>query len=122
VSDGVTQLRSLVYTQTDISTINAKISNLEKLLNLYSTNQIVDSDSIGALLIPGTPPSIKLNSIATNYERIYVYNATDMYNLHNSYKPISSNNRDFLLQFINNDEVETTITDKLTFVLDKDDI
>jgi hypothetical protein len=58
-----------------------KISNLEKLLNLYSTNQIVDSDSIGALLIPGTPPSIKLNSIATNYERIYVYNATDMYNL-----------------------------------------
>jgi hypothetical protein len=25
-----------------------------------------------------------------------------------------------LLQFINNDEVETTITDKLTFVLDKD--
>jgi hypothetical protein len=24
-------------------------------------------------------------------------------------------------QFINNDEVETTITDKLTFVLDKDD-
>jgi hypothetical protein len=29
------------------------------------------------------------------------------------------NNRDFLLQFINNDEVETTITDKLTFVLDK---
>jgi hypothetical protein len=81
VSDSVTQLRSLVYTQTDISTINAKISNLEKLLNLYSTNQIVDSDSIGALLIPGTPPSIKLNSIATNYERIYVYNATDMYNL-----------------------------------------
>jgi hypothetical protein len=54
--------------------------NLEKLLNLYSTNQIVDSDSIGAS-IPGTPPSIKLNSIATNYERIYVYNATDMYNL-----------------------------------------
>jgi hypothetical protein len=39
---------------------------------------------------------------------------------YNSYKPISSNNRDFLLQFINNDEVETTITDKLTFVLDKD--
>jgi hypothetical protein len=39
-----------------------------------------------------------------------------MYNLqgHNSYKPISSNNRDFL-QFIN-DEVETTITDKLTFI------
>jgi hypothetical protein len=33
---------------------------------------------------------------------------------YNSYKPISSNNRDFLLQFINNDEVETTITDKLT--------
>jgi hypothetical protein len=122
VSDSVTQLRSLVYTQTDISTINAKISNLEKLLNLYSTNQIVDSDSIGVLSIPGTPPSIKLNSIATNYERIYVYNATDMYNLQGII-PINlsvPNNRDFLLQFINNDEVETTITDKLTFVLDKD--
>jgi hypothetical protein len=72
-------------------------------------------------LIPGTPPSIKLNSIATNYERIYVYNATDMYNLQGII-PINLSVLiiDFLLQFINNDEVETTITDKLTFVLDKD--
>jgi hypothetical protein len=122
VSDSVSQLRSLVYTQTDISTINTKISNLEKLLNLYSTNQIVDSDSIGVVSIPGSPPSIRLNSLSTNYERVYVYNATDMYNAQGII-PINlsvPNNRDFLLQFINNDEVESTIEDKLTFVLDKD--
>jgi hypothetical protein len=72
VSDSVAQLRSLVYTQTDISTINTKISNLEKLLNLYSTNQIVDSDSIGALLIPGTPPSIKPQSQPTMKEFMFI--------------------------------------------------
>lgn len=124
VNDNVTSLTSLLYTQTDISTINTKISNLENLLNLYSTNQIVTSDTIEAVTIPGNPPSIKLNSITTNYERVYVYNATDMYNTQGVI-PINlsvPNNRDFLVQFINNDEVELAMpnNDRLTFVLDKD--
>ena len=124
VNDSVASLKSLLYTQTDISTINSKISNLENLLNLYSTNQIVNSDTIEAVTIPGTPPSIKLNAITTNYERVYVYNATDMYNTQGVI-PINlsvPNNRDFLVQFINNDEVELAMpnNDRLTFVLDKD--
>jgi hypothetical protein len=124
VKDNVSSLTSLLYTQTDISTINTKISNLEKLLNLYSTNQIVNSDSVEAITIPGTPPSINLNVIATNYERVYVYNATDMYNTQGVI-PINlsvPNNRDFLVQFFNNDEVELAMpnNDRLTFVLDKD--
>lgn len=124
VNDNVQSLKSLLYTQTDISTINTKISNLEKLLNLYSTNQIVDSDTIEAVTIPGTPPSIKLNAISTNYERVYFYNATDMYNTQGVI-PINlsvPNNRDFLVQFSNNDEVELVMpnNDRLTFVLDKD--
>ena len=69
--DQIGALRQLLYTQTDISTINQKISNLENLLRLYSTNQIINSDSITATTNPGTPASISLNNIETSYATIY---------------------------------------------------
>lgn len=124
VREEVDFLRSLIYTQTDLATINQKIQNLETLLRLYSTNQLVSSDSIEVTNVPGTPPSISLTSINTNYERIYNYRATDMYNAQGII-PINlsvPNNRDFLVYFINDDEVELSLAndDKLTFILDKD--
>lgn len=124
VREEVENLKGLIYTQTDLATINQKIQNLETLLRLYSTNQLVSSDSIEVTNIPGTPPSISMSSINTNYERIYNYKATDMYNAQGIIPTNLSvpNNRDFLVYFINDDEVELTLSndDRLTFILDKD--
>jgi len=124
VRDDVAYLKSLLYTQTDLTTLNAKIANLETLLRLYSTNQLVASPTINVTTIPGTPPSIKLDSVASNYERIYVYNASEMYNSQGVI-PITlavPTNRDFFVNFTNDDEVQIDLpnNDKLTFVLDKD--
>lgn len=124
VRDDVRALRSLLYTQTDLATINQKINNLESLLRLYSTNQIKTSDSVKVSTIMGTPPSINLEVINTNYEKIYNYRATDMYNIQGII-PINISvpeNRDFLVYFTNDDEVEVQLlnNDKLTFILDRD--
>lgn len=123
IRDEVNSLKGLVYTQTDLSTINSKIQNLENLLRLYSTNQIVSTDTIEVTTVTGTPPTIRLNAINTSYERVYVYNATDMYNEQGIIPANLSvpNNRDFLVNFTNNDEVGLSFTaSNLTFVIDRD--
>lgn len=124
VRDDVNYLKSLLYTQTDLATINTKIGNLETLLRLYSTNQLTASTTIDVITIPGTPPSIKLDSIATNYERVYVYKSSEMYNTQGVI-PITLSvpkNRDFLVNFTNDDELQLDLpnNDKLTFILDRD--
>jgi hypothetical protein len=124
VRDEVTFLKSLLYTQTDLATLNTKIQNLENLLRLYSTNQIVASDTIDVTTVPGTPPYIQLDTVNTSYERVYVYNATDMYSSQGIIPATLTvpKNRDFLVNFTNNDEVELDLpnNDKLTFIFDKD--
>lgn len=122
IKDEVNALKGLIYTQTDLVTINSKIQNLENLLRLYSTNQIVATDTIDVNTVLGTPPTIRLNAINSNYERVYVYNATDMYNTQGVIPASLSvpTNRDFLINFTNNDEVDLSFTDNLTFVLDRD--
>ena len=124
VRDDVAYLKSLLYTQTDLNTLNAKIANLEGLLRLYSTNQLVASPTVNVTTVPGTPPTVRLDSVASNYERIYVYNASEMYNSQGII-PITltvPTNRDFLVNFTNDDEVQLDLpnNDKLTFVFDKD--
>jgi len=123
IRDEVNALKGLIYTQTDLATINSKIQNLENLLRLYSTNQLVSTDTIEVSTVTGTPPTIRLNTVNTSYERVYVYNATDMYNTQGVIATNLSvpNNRDFLVNFTNNDEVELSFTaSNLTFVLDRD--
>ena len=123
VRDEVNALKGLIYTQTDLVTINSKIQNLENLLRLYSTNQIVATDTINVSTVTGTPPTIRLEAVNTSYERVYVYNATDMYNTQGVIPANLAvpNNRDFLVNFTNNDEVQLSFTaSNLTFVLDRD--
>jgi hypothetical protein len=124
VRDEVTFLKSLLYTQTDLATLNTKIQNLENLLRLYSTNQIVASDTIDVTTVPGTPPYIQLDTINTRYERIYVYNATDMYSSQGIIPATLTvpRNTDFLVNFTNDDEIELDLpnNDKLTFIFDRD--
>jgi len=122
--DQIGALRQLLYTQTDISTINQKISNLENLLRLYSTNQIINSDSITATTNPGTPASISLNNIETSYATIYDIKTSNLYSS-TGIIPLNISipkNKNFLLNIINNDEVNLTMpnNDKLTIILDTD--
>lgn len=124
IKDQVDSLRQLLYTQTDISTINQKISNLENLLRLYSTNQIVSTESISAVTNPGTPVSISLFNRETSYSVINniktsnLYSATGIIPLNISIPE----NKSFLLNIENNDEVNLTLpnNDKLTIILDRD--
>jgi hypothetical protein len=124
VRDEVNFLKGLIYTQTDLATLNTKIQNLESLLRLYATNQILSSDTVDVSTVPGTPPYIQLDTINTTYERVYVYNATDMYSSQGIIPATLTvpRNRDFLVNFTNNDEVELDLpnNDKLTFIFDKD--
>lgn len=123
--DEVIKLKQLLYSQTDFARINAKISNLENLLNLYSTLQSESSDTIEVELIAETsPPTIRYNSIDRRYRTIEEYNTTDMYNT-TGIIPVVVNvprYKDFLIHVINNDEVNLTFTndDNLKLLISND--
>ncbi len=120
----IQNLKSLLYTQTDINVLNAKITNLETLLRLYSTNQIVSSPSIQVSQLPGTPPLISLSNIDTQYVSLNTYLTSNMYDTEGAI-PINFSvptNKNFLIRIHNNDEVNLTLpnNERLTFLFDRD--
>ena len=125
LKDEVLNMKQLLYTQTDISTINSRIDYLNNLLKLYSTNQMVTSDSISVNVNNQTsPPQIYFENIDPTYFKVDQINTTDMYNAQGVI-PININvpqNKNFLVYITNNDEVELSLqnNDRLTLVLDKD--
>lgn len=117
-------IKGLLYSQKDFSVINSKISNFEKLLRIYSTMQMVDSQSIEVNKIPGSPYKISLNSIDSDYVRVDNIKTSKLYN---SQGVIPMNilvpkNKKFLLNINNDDDINMTMGDdeKLTILLDKD--
>jgi hypothetical protein len=124
VNDEISNIKSLLYTQTDINVLNTKIKNLENLLRLYSTNQIVSSETIAVNTVPGTPPLVSLNSIETTYSNTDVYNTSQLYNAQGII-PLNlavTQNRSFMIKIVNNDSVDIDLpnNDKLTIVFDRD--
>ena len=124
ISEELRNIKGLVYTQTDLTVLNTRMNNLENLIRLYSANQMSTSASIEVNVLPGSPPQIYLDSIDPLYSRVDNYKATDLYNAQGII-PINISvpkNKSFLINFINNDEVELELdnNDKLTFILDKD--
>jgi hypothetical protein len=124
VKDEISSLKQLLYTQTDLATINAKISNLESLLKLYSTMQIVSSDSISVTTNPGTPNTVSMFNNETNYTRIDNVKTSSLYTT-TGIIPLNLSvpaNKNFLLIIDNNDEVNLELpnNDKLTVVIDRD--
>jgi len=121
IRDEINSIKGLVYTQTDISTINAKVKSLEDLIRLYSTRQIVNSSTI-EVSTSGT--TIALNNVDTSYVRIDQVKATDLYNAQGIIPMNLSvpKNKDFMMHIINNDEVSLTLpnNDKLTILLSRD--
>jgi hypothetical protein len=125
LKDEILKVKQLIYSQTEFSTINNRISNLQELLNLYSTMQSISSPTIEVeLLLESSPPLIRYNSIDTKYISITDYNTTDMYNT-TGIIPVSvivPDYKDFLVQIINNDEVELFLPDEnnLKLILSSD--
>jgi len=121
----IDNIRQLLYTQTELDTINAKIKNLENLLILYKTNQLQTSDTIK--VVQQETPSftvLTLENIDTGYKTITSVKTTDLYTT-TGVIPINVSvpeNKDFFVKIINNDEVNLTLPneDRLVVVLDKD--
>jgi hypothetical protein len=121
----VSNMKQLLYSQTDFATINKKIANLETLLRLYSTNQMADSDSITVQLDnTSTPPLIKLNNVDPSFNSIFSVKTKEMYNINGAipYNVTVPTNKSFLIYVENNDfeKISLPNNDKLTIVLDKD--
>jgi hypothetical protein len=122
IREELTNLRSLLYTQTDINTINGRINNLELLLRLYSNLQIVNSESVVAVLAPGNPPTLSLETIDSFYRGVYNYFTSNMYSFTGNI-PLSINipqNRTVLVNLVNNDEISAVLPNNQKLVLNID--
>jgi|LauGreDrversion4_2_1035121.scaffolds.fasta_scaffold02556_6 hypothetical protein len=124
ISEDIMNIKSLIYSQNDINTINAKIKTLEDIIRLYSTMQISPSETVSVSSIPGAPPMIRLNNIATNYTSVDSITTTNLYNTQGRlpFRMTPPDYQDFLLNIINNDETQLTLPneDRLLITLTKD--
>ena len=80
INQELMNMKTVMYSKTDINRINADILNLNDLLRLYSTMQFADSDS--ALIetsYEGSYPVMKLNVIKKQYEVITNVNSTEIF-------------------------------------------
>lgn len=139
INNRVNDLSGLVFNQQDLESVRNRMNNLEQLLNVYSTLQIGDSDSIIPYLdTTVNPPLVRLKSIDKQYGSIYHYDTKNMFTeyvnvngntqitINEQTIPVSSG-KDFLVMVNNNDNsiplppYETTVEfEKLRLVLDKD--
>ena len=119
----VSNLKQLIYTQTDIISIRNQISDLNNLLRLYSTNQIVSTDTIEVENdFSVSPPEIKLNSIEGRYNVIENILTSDLYTQNgvSNTRVRVPNGKDFLINIENNDISSLILNNNLNIILDRD--
>jgi hypothetical protein len=109
IQEDLYELRSMIMSDTDINNIKNQIENLNDLLKLYSTMQIVDSDTISIeTLFTDTYPTLKLNMINTEYNNMIDIQITDIFeyidsNPNTSYTiPVKQSNKTMLNIYNNN--------------------
>jgi hypothetical protein len=135
----VNDLTGMVHNQQSLEAIRVKMTNLENLLNVYSTLQIGDSDTIIPRLdTSANPPLLRLDSIDKQYGYVYQYDTKDMFveftnvntltDINVAEKTVNVvNGKDFLVVVNNNDNrvpspvYDTTKKlDNLSLVIEKD--
>lgn len=121
----VSGLTSLVYSQSQISDINERLAYLDSLLNLYSTNQIVSSDSIAVSTdVSQSPPRVTLRSVETEYGVVETVRTSGMYDATFSRSVSRSvdvpDGRSLLVRVLNDDTVATVLDGPLVLELSKD--
>jgi uncharacterized protein YdcH (DUF465 family) len=127
IRDDISNLRQLIYTNSDLETLNSKISNLEELLKLYSKMQLVSTSTIDVTTnFSTTPPVLELNSKDSIYFQIDNISTTDLYSSANGVIPFNvnvPNNKNFLVRITNDDTVDDNLpnpSDRLTVVIESD--
>lgn len=123
INEELFELRSLIYSQTDIDNIKNQIQNLNNLLELYSTFQFQDSDTAQIETnFSGTYPTLKVNVKNTKYADIQDINISNVlnYNITNSglsyVVPVPLSNQ-LLINIYNDNNV---IEDTATILLNRD--
>jgi hypothetical protein len=121
----IANMKQLLYTQTDFAVINRKIANLELLLRLYSTNQMVSSDSI-TVVVDNTarPPLLSFKNVDPSYDTVIYLKSSELYNMNGAIPYILTppTNKSFLIYFINDDITQLTLPndEKLRIVINQD--
>ena len=75
------EMKSLIYSQTDIDDLKSRMKNMEELLRLFATNQFVDSDTTKISVdYSGIYPKLKMNVVGVQYDEIKNLSTTTIYN------------------------------------------
>jgi hypothetical protein len=125
VETDLLNLKQLLYNQTDLQLINGRIKNLESLLNLYSTNQILSSDSIRVTSdTTQSPPMVVLETRNTDYHQVVEVMTRNLYN-NTGNIPYTINipdNKNLLIHVINDDltNIQLPNEQKLEIILSSD--
>jgi hypothetical protein len=125
LENDIFNMKQLLYSQTDFNVINKRIDNLDNLLKLYSTNQIIDSDSIQVTINNSTkPPLLSFQNIDPTYKTIYDITTSSLWNASGviPFSAVVPTNKNFLISILNDDKTQTTLpnNDKLKVVLSRD--
>lgn len=125
LQEDVINLKQLLYSQSDLQLINGKISNLENLLKLYSTNQIISSNSVDVKTDnTKNPPMITLETKDTDYREIISISTKNLYTAAGNL-PFTINvpdNKNFLIYVVNDDVTNLTLPNqqKLELIINSD--
>jgi len=117
-------MKSLIYSQTDIDDLKSRMKNMEDLLKLFATNQFVDSDTANISVdYSGIYPKLKFNVTSVEYDDIKNISLTEAYNYYSvnngaSYPIALSFSSKMLLNLIN-DNVSNT-GGNVAILLDRD--
>jgi hypothetical protein len=106
------EMKSLIYSQTDMDDLKSRMKNMEELLRLYASNQFIDSDTAKISVdYSGIYPKLKFNVVGVEYDEIKNISCTTAYNYNftnigESY-PIALSFTNKMLLNIINDNVST---------------
>jgi len=113
IKSDISDLRQLLYSQTDLDTINSRINNLNRLLELFSRQQITSSDTIVPEFLDTNPASIRLNSVDRGYGMVMNLNTSEMYDAPGALVTdvMVSGPKDILVNILNDDVSSQTLQD-----------
>jgi hypothetical protein len=113
INTELNEMRSLIYSQTDLDYIKNRLENMDELLQMYQTNQFVNSDTAEIDVdYTGIYPALSFNVIDLEFtdietvttSTIYLYNVTNSATTTaTSYNIIVPNNNKKLLYILNDD-------------------
>ena len=120
----IQEMKSLLYSQTDLDELKSRMNNMENLLKLYATNQFTDSDTAKISVdYSGIYPKLKMNVTGVEYDEIQNVSLTDAYNYNSanngSSYPISLSYTSKMLLNLINDNISTN-GDTVVIMLDRD--